>query len=399
MPSENGNAVVAQSGGPTAVINQSVVGVVQAARELNLCSTVFGARHGVRGMITGDFIELQNIPDDQLDAIAQTPSAALGSSRDKPDEAYCEKILDALIAKDIRYFFYIGGNDSSDTCRIVNEVAKQRGHEMRCFHIPKTIDNDLVKNDHTPGYASAARYVAKAFMGDNLDNRALPGIKINVVMGRHAGFLTAAAALLRQDERDGPHLVYCPERAFDLDAFAARVDEIYTKLGRCQIAVSEGIQDANGESLGAKFIKGEADAHGNIQLAGSGALGDNLADYLKKKLTPAGGKPLRVRADTLGYAQRCYPDPSPIDQREAFGAAKKAVQCAASGEHPDGSIALVRTNGNEYGCDFERIELTDVAAKTRHMPDEWLAGDDNVTSEFIEWLRPLVGEMPAGGRL
>ena len=393
------NAVVAQSGGPTAVINQSVVGVIRAARELNLCSTVYGSRHGVRGMITDDFVELQNIPDDRLDAIANTPSAALGSSRDKPDQAYCEKIIDALIAKDIRSFFYIGGNDSSDTCRIVNEVAKSKGHEMRCFHVPKTIDNDLVMNDHTPGYASAARYVAKAFMGDNLDNAALPGIKINVVMGRHAGFLTAAAALTRRDEADGPHLVYCPERAFDLDAFAGRVDEIYSKHGRCQIAISEGIQDKDGQSLGAKFIKGEADAHGNVQLAGSGALGDNLADYLKQKLTPAGGKPPRVRADTLGYPQRCYPDPSPIDQREAYGAARKAVEVCASGEHPDGSIALVRKGGSEYGCDFERIELTDVAAKTRHMPDEWFKGDDNVSDVFVEWLRPLVGEMPEVGRI
>lgn len=395
MASGKGNAVVAQSGGPTAVINQSVVGVVQTAKALGLCDVIYGARHGVRGMIEDWFVELQGIADDRLERIAKTPSAGLGSSRDKPDASYCEKILDALTAKDIRYFFYIGGNDSSDTCRLVNEGAKKRGIEMRCFHVPKTIDNDLVKNDHTPGYASAARYVAKAFMGDNLDNRALPGIKINVVMGRHAGFLTGAAALMRRDESDGPHLVYVPERAFDLDAFANRVGEVFAKHGRCQIAVSEGIQDADGESLGAKFIKGEADAHGNVQLAGSGALGDNLADYLKKKLTPAGGKPPRVRADTLGYPQRCYPDASPVDQCEAYGAAKKAVELCASGEFEDGSVALVRKSGSTYGCDFERIELTDVAAKTRHMPDEWInASGDGVTDEFVEWLRPLVGEMP-----
>jgi 6-phosphofructokinase 1 len=399
MAENKGNAVVAQSGGPTAVINQSVVGVVQAAKELGLCEAVLGARHGVRGMVEGDFVELQGFEDDRLEAIAGTPSAALGSTRDKPDEAYCERILESLVKQGVRYFFYIGGNDSSDTCRIVNEVAKDRGHEMRCFHVPKTIDNDLVENDHTPGYASAARYVAKAFLGDALDNRALPGIKINVVMGRHAGFLTGAAALCREEEADGPQLVYVPERAFDLDAFARRVDEMYTRHGRCQIAVSEGIQDANGESIGAKLIEGEKDAHGNVQLSGSGALGDQLASYLKTALTPAGGKPPRVRADTLGYPQRCYPDASPVDQCEARGVGRFAVECANSGDI-DGSIAIVRKGGGEYGVEFKRVELSDVAAKTRHMPDEWInEKGDGVTEAFLEWLRPLVGEMPVVGRV
>jgi len=399
MAMGKGNAVVAQSGGPTAVINQSIVGVVQAAKELGICERIYGSRHGVRGMIEDDFVEMQGIDDARLEAIANTPSAALGSSRDKPDAAYCEKILESLVAKDIRYFFYTGGNDSSDTCRIVNEVAKAKGHELRCFHVPKTIDNDLVENDHTPGYASAARYVAKAFMGDNLDNRSIPGIKINVVMGRDAGFLTAASALLRQDESDGPHLIYLPERAFDLDAFTARVESIFATHGRCQIAISEGVQDANGESIGAKFIKGEADAHGNAQLSGSGALGDQLAIYIKDKLTPAGGKPPRVRADTLGYQQRCYPDASVVDQREARGVGRYAVEVAAEGTHGDGSIAIVRNPGTTYSTSFKRIELTDVAAKTRHMPDEWIAGDDNVTDAFIEWLTPMVGEMPVIGRI
>lgn len=271
-----GNAVVAQSGGPTAVINQSLVGVVERWRDLakDGGGRVFGARHGVRGMIEDRFLDLTETPAETLEAVAGTPSAALGSSRDKPDEAYCQKIIAALKARDIRNFFYIGGNDSSDTCRIVDELSRKSGYAMRCFHVPKTVDNDLMENDHTPGYPSAARYVALAFMGDNLDNASLPGIKINVVMGRHAGFLTGAAALSKQREEDGPHLVYLPEVAFDLDRFVADVEGVYKKHKRCQIAVSEGIQDSDDTAIAATLTGDEKDAHGNVQLSGSGALGE-----------------------------------------------------------------------------------------------------------------------------
>ncbi|MCC7407992.1 MAG: diphosphate--fructose-6-phosphate 1-phosphotransferase, partial [Phycisphaeraceae bacterium] len=203
-----GNVVIGQSGGPTAVINQSLVGVVEALRDRRGSAKILGAHHAVKGVVNEDFIELHDIPQDRLDRVAQTPSSALGSSRDKPDEAYCKKILDVFAKQNVRYFFYIGGNDSSDTCRIVNELAKKDGYPLRCFHVPKTIDNDLVHNDHTPGFGSAAKFVAQAFIGDNLDNRALPGIKINVIMGRHAGFLTAASMLARQNPVDGPHLIY-----------------------------------------------------------------------------------------------------------------------------------------------------------------------------------------------
>src|SRR5690606_27042577 len=160
--------------------------------------------------------------------------------------AYCERIFETCRRHDVRYFFYIGGNDSSDTCRIVNRIADSSGYELRCFHIPKTIDNDLLENDHTPGFPSAARFVAWSFAADDLDNAALPGIKINVVMGRHAGFLTAASALARTHEKAGPHLIYVPERKFDLERFAADVDRVYTQHGRCLIAVSEGIQNEDG---------------------------------------------------------------------------------------------------------------------------------------------------------
>ncbi|MCA9294469.1 MAG: 6-phosphofructokinase [Phycisphaerales bacterium] len=393
-----GNAVIGQSGGPTAVINQSLVGVIEGLRGTSGLEQVLGMRHGVRGLTTDQLTRLDTIAQPQLDLIAATPSAALGSTRDKPDAAYCERILAGCKKHNVRWFFYIGGNDSSDTCRIVNDLARSSNYDMHCFHVPKTIDNDLMKNDHTPGYASAARYVAKAFMGDNLDNASIPGIKINVVMGRHAGFLTAAAALGRAHADDGPHIVCLPERTFDMDAFTARVEQCVKQFGRCQIALSEGVQDKDGNAIGATLIKGETDAHGNVQLSGSGALGDQMAEVLKKRLTPAGGKAPRVRADTLGYPQRCYPDASPIDQSEARAAGRFAAELAKKGER-DGSIAIVRKSDAPYASDTVRVELTDVAAKTRHMPDDFLDGDFNVSKKFINWLTPLVGNMPKMGRV
>ena len=279
----SGNAVIGQSGGPTAVINQSLVGLVEGL-QAGLATSgkvkrILGMRHGVRGLVKegeGGLVDLAAIDTAKLEAIAATPSAALGSTRDKPDDAYCERILDGCRRNDIRYFFYIGGNDSADTCRIVSEKAAAARYELRCFHVPKTIDNDLLENDHTPGFPSAARYVALAHMGDALDNASLGGIKINVVMGRNAGFLTAAAALARGAATDGapadrpaPHLIYLPEVPVSTDAFLADVEAVYAQLGRCQIAVSEGIRDETGAEIGPKLMRSdERDAHGNVQLSG-----------------------------------------------------------------------------------------------------------------------------------
>jgi len=396
MPTDliHGAAVIGQSGGPTAVINESLVGAVLELQHHEAITKIYGARNGVRGMINNNYVDLSDTPVDVLDRIGRTPSAALGSTRDKPDADYCERIFESLRARDVRYFFYIGGNDSSDTCRIVNELSDQAGYELRCFHIPKTIDNDLMENDHTPGFPSAARFVAKAFTGDNLDNKALPGIKINIVMGRHAGFLTAAAALARHGETDGPHLIYLPERHFDPEKFVADVDRVYSEHGRCLIAVSEGIHNAKGESIAHSLSQtGEVDAHGNVQLSGSGALGDFLANLLRTELTPEGGKPPRVRADTLGYMQRCYPDASPVDQKEARACGAKAAEIAMTGDL-DGSIALKRSSNDPYRAEPKVVKLTSVAAKTRVMPEDYLKGDNDVSDAFMEYITPLVGEMP-----
>lgn len=391
-----GNAIIGQSGGPTAVINQSLVGVVETLAPTvssGPINKILGMRHGVRGLLEENLIDLTDTSKDTLEAIAGTPSAALGSTRDKPDAAYCEQIFETLKRNDVRYFFYAGGNDSSDTCRIVNELSNEAGYELRCFHIPKTVDNDLMENDHTPGYASAARYVAKAFAGDDRDNASLPGVKVNIVMGRHAGFLTAAAGLLRGTAADGPHLIYLPEVPISIDDIVGDVDRCMTEHGRCQVAVSEGIVDPSGEAIGAKLIGGEVDAHGNVQLSGSGALGDNIAALLKAKLKPVGGKAPRVRTDTLGYAQRSYPDASSIDQLEARAAAQAAARCALSGDL-DGSIAIKRVSTDPYEARMERVDLSLVAAKTRHVPEEFLSERGEVSPSFFNWLRPLVGPMP-----
>jgi len=391
----SGKILVAQGGGPTAVINQSLVGVVLEARRHKGIARVYGARHGVRGILNEDFVDLTQETSHNLELVASTPSSALGSTRDKPDLAYCQQIFQVLKAHDIGYFFYIGGNDSSDTVRIVSEQAQQASYPLRCIHIPKTIDNDLVGNDHTPGFPSAARFVAQAFSGANLDNASLPGVYLAVVMGRHAGFLTAASALGKKFDDDGPHLIYLPERVFELERFLADVKATYERLGRCVIAVSEGIHDTQGEPILAQLTRElERDAHGNVQLSGSGALADLLCEEIKSKL-----KIKRVRGDTFGYVQRSFVGcVSDVDQREAREVGEKAVQYAIWGEH-DGSVAIRRVGF--YAVDYELLPLDAVAGKTRVMDEAFIsASGTDVTDAFRLYLRPLLGSgMPDAFRL
>ena len=296
MDKLTGKAIIAMGGGPTAVINQSLVGAVLEARQYPHITQFYGAFQGVQGLVKEQLVNLSEATRHNLELVARTPGAGIRSTRDKPDEAYCAKIFDVCKAHGVHYFFYIGGNDSAETCRIVRDQARQAGYELRVMHIPKTIDNDLRVTDHCPGYGSAARFVAQAFSGANLDNRSIPGVYIGVVMGRHAGFLTAASVFARKYEDDGPHLIYVPERPFDTEEFVASVDRIYSKFGRCVIAVSEGVQDAAGTPVIAALAKEvERDADGNIQLSGTGALGDALGNVVKARL-----KIKRVRSDTFG---------------------------------------------------------------------------------------------------
>jgi 6-phosphofructokinase 1 len=393
MAISKGNAVIGQSGGPTSVINQSLVGVILAERKCGHIGTLLGAQHGVRGIVDEKFIKLNDAPEDLLARIANTPAAALGSTRDKPDQEYCEKIFRVFAKNDVRFFFYTGGNDSADTARIVSELAAKEGYDLKVFHIPKTIDNDLRVHDHSPGYGSAAKFVAAAIMGDNYDNRSLPGIKVDVIMGRHAGFLAAASVLARQHDDDGPHLIYVPEAPFDESKFLGDVDRVYKKHGRCLIAVSEGIVHTDGKTWAEKMTEGvERDSHGNVQLSGTGALGDYLLDIAKNNL----GKKLRVRADTFGYLQRSFPGfVSEVDATEARRVGELAVHYSM--EQQSGSVAMRRKPGEKYEIEYFLTPLQTVAKETKHMDAGYIINGNNISDSFKKYVAPLVGPLPKVG--
>jgi len=393
MSAGRGNIVIGQSGGPTHVINQSLVGIVEAAVGARWGGRVLGALHGIKGVLDERFVDLGRESRATLEAVANTPGAALRSVRKKPTREECERALAVFRKHDVRCFFYIGGNDSAETAHILNELAVAQGYELALFHVPKTIDNDLRVTDHCPGYGSAARFVALSFLGDNVDVRSLPGVKLNVVMGRNAGWLTAASALARQHPDDGPHLIYLPERPFSLERFVVDVDAVYKRLGACICAISEGIRDASGQLIASSK---EVDSHGNVQLSGSGVLGDRLAATLRAHL----GEKLRVRADTFGYAQRSFVgSTSPVDASEARAVGREAFALAARGEHAHGSVAIVRTSDHPYAVRFERVELARVARDTRPMEAGLIAGESDVTPAFMDYVRPLAGELPTLARL
>ena len=387
-----GKAVIGQSGGPTAVINKSLVGFIKEALKADF-KEILGAKHGLQGMLNEDFVDLSKLNESQLYGIGRTPAAALGSVRKKPNEKDIEKLVSIFEKENIRNFYYIGGNDSAETAYLVAEGARSSGYEMKAFHIPKTIDNDLLETDHSPGYGSAARFVAHAFQGDDADTRSLKGIKINILMGRHAGWLTAASTLGKATEEDGPHLVYVPEKIFDIESFKKEVKEVYDSLGRCLVAVSEGVHNENGEYFLQTYanetgsgLAGKKDSHGNIQLSGSGALGDTLVNIISENIEGS-----RVRADTFGYLQRSFlADVSEVDAEEAERVGQHAV--IASKEKDSGSVILKRQLSEEYYCEVDTVELNKVAKNTKNMPKEFL--DDkkpSVTNDFFEYAMPLTG--------
>lgn len=389
------NMVIAQSGGPSMVINGSLVGAVLAARDKELTGKkigkIYGAVHGIQGILKGEYLDLRKVTPKKLEAIARTPSSALGSCRMKPTAEDCKAIFEEFKRLNVGYFFYIGGNDSADAARIVAEEAEKEGYPLVAYHIPKTIDNDLRSCDHTPGYGSAARFVASAIRGDDLDNRALGGVKIDVIMGRDAGFLTAAAALARQRPDDGPHLIYLPEVPFSEEKFIKDIQGAMKKFGRCVIAVSEGIRGADGVAIGAKLADGETDSHGNVQMSGTGALGDALAKLVKTK---AGIK--RVRADTFGYLQRSFPGiQSDTDLEEALSAGWAAVEAALTTSITKGTIGIQRAKSKKYGVEYIAMPVQNAAKYTRSVPKEFIAKNGcDVTPAFIEYAKPLVGELP-----
>ena len=387
-----GKAIIGQSGGPTAVINKSLVGFIKEATKSNF-DEIWGARHGIDGILKEDFVDLASINESQLYGIGKTPSAALGSVRKKPTASEIEKIISIFQKLDIRSFFYIGGNDSAETANLISLGADDIGYDMKAFHIPKTIDNDLLETDHTPGYGSAARFVAHAFQGDDAEMRSLKGIKINVLMGRHAGWLTAASTLGKSSEEDGPHLVYLPEKPFEVEGFVNDIKNVYESLGRCVVAVSEGIQNSDHEYFLQTYAKnsgsslaGQKDSHGNIQLSGSGLLGDTLAGIVNENIEGA-----RVRADTFGYLQRSFiADVSEVDADEAERVGRHAVE--VSKDLKSGSIILKRQQSEKYYCDVDVVDLHRVAKNTKNMPVEFLEKNKPyVTNNFFEYAMPLTG--------
>ncbi|GAB4310741.1 MAG: 6-phosphofructokinase [Candidatus Sumerlaeia bacterium] len=432
------NLLVAQSGGPTMVINQSLVGVVEEALKHDGIDRILGGVRGFEGIKENDLVDLRSESLATLERVAQTPGAGLLSCRFKLTRDRCKEIFDVLSRHNVHYFFYIGGNDSALAASILNQIAREHRYELRIFHVPKTVDNDLLVTHHCPGYGSAARYVALAHMGDDMDNRSIKGIKINVCMGRNAGWLTAAAALARQRDDDGPHLIYLPERPLTLKRFVEDVLRVFDRHKRALVAVSEGVCDENGAVLvQSELIRRELaeldmqpvismldacaaveeasggakkDSFGHMQLSGTGLLGDFLAAVVKiyaykhKKI-----KSLRLRADTLGYPQRSMMGVvSSVDQQEAREVGRRAVQYCMRGDI-DGSVAINRLGeeGGPYAVEYFLANLRDVADPERSskeqikiVPDTMIAaGGNDVTQEFIDYARPLVGSLPEKGFL
>jgi ATP-dependent phosphofructokinase / diphosphate-dependent phosphofructokinase len=375
--------VLAQGGGPTAVINATVAGAALEARRRYPGAKVLGARHGVRGVRKGDFIDLSALSENELHLLAATPNAALGSTRDKPDEKYCADILASLKRVSATAFIYIGGNDTAGTQQILDTAA---GGSIACIHAPKTIDNDLVENDHTPGYISAAWFVASGFMSVDLDFRAMTGIYVGIVMGRHAGFLTAAGAAWRRDESDGPHLVCLPERPFSTKQFLDDVARVHARHGRCVVAMSEGVAGEDGRPLVESLLgdRVERDAHGNVRLGG-GALGNAVEAAINEAFPK-----VRARVDTFGYLPRAYATMvGDVDRQEAFDVGEFAVATCSEGS---ASVALTFKDGKAV---LRRMPLDSVAGKTRLMPKEFVAPSGTELSEAgLAYLARLVPKAP-----
>jgi 6-phosphofructokinase 1 len=394
------NALVLQSGGPTAVINQTLAGILTSAKNHSKrIKTVFGAFHGLHGLLYENLLDLSGVSSQVLNGLAHTPGAALGSARLKPKADDLDRVFDVFREHNIRYVFYIGGNDSAEAAQLIRSEANLRNHDLHILHVPKTIDNDLMETDHSPGYGSVARVAAHVLLGDDLDNRSFyNGIKINICMGRHAGWIAAASALARrcveneEPETCGPHLIYLPERDFTENQFLSDIQNTYDRLGRATVVVAEGIAD----QLKNSRFAGEKDEFGNAQLSGSGKLGDHLAKLVEKNIQVRQhlGK-LRVRSDTWGYLQRSLPGiVSETDSREAFEVGAAAVEFMMNGE-TDKTVIIRRISNSPYSSMPDLADLSAVAQKTKLVPSHMLnASGNGVTNAFFDYVLPLAGELP-----
>lgn len=387
MGKVSGNLAVGQSGGPTAVINSSLAGVIQEALAHDEIGEIYGLFRGIAGLLNEQFIDLRRQPPDIIEGLRWTPSSALGTVRYKVTEKDYERILEVLKARNIRYVFYIGGNDSADTSLKLHKLSVAAGYELHVIAVPKTVDNDLFGTDHCPGYPSAARFVATAVRDTGRDTEAMgPArpVKVMEIMGRNAGWLTASAALAREEEGDAPHLVYVPERPVSVEQLLEDVQRCYDEREHAVIAMSEGAQEAPGKTLGEEFAPKEVDAFGHRM---KGGVSEFVASVVKARLG------LRVRIDKPNYLQRCFMVcASPVDLEEAHRVGRRAVEEAVAGR-VQGLAALVRDPGPEYHCSVKFASLEDIANKEKKLPPDFMNEAGNWPTEaFLEYARPLVGE-------
>jgi 6-phosphofructokinase 1 len=382
-----GNLLVGQSGGPTAVINNSLCGVIETAQRNNQIKEIYGALGGIEGVLREEIVDLGMEKPETIRLLSGTPAAALSSCRYKLDkDKDLERILEVFKAHDIRYFFYIGGNDSADTSHEIAKAAKDANYELFVIGIPKTMDNDLVLTDHCPGYPSAARYIAIETLNVSMDAFSLKKrtpVTIIETLGRDSGWVAAASALAKFPKDKGQHLIYLPERPFEQEIFLQDVKKAVDTKGWVLVVVSEGLKDKNG-----KFIseKGMEDSFGHKVLGG-------VSDYLESLLKKAYG--FRIRCNVPGTGQRAAIDrASDIDLEEAYLVGKAAVQYALKGES-DGMVILVRESNEPYSCTTALAPLDEIANKVRPFPDNWINKEGNfVTAEFMEYVQPLVGKLP-----
>lgn len=382
-----GKLVVGQSGGPTQVINNSLVGVIEEALAHDEVTGIYGSLRGIRGVLDDRFVDLARESRETLALLRQTPGAALGTVRYKLKAEDYARVVQVFRAHDVRFFCYIGGNDSMDTAHRVHLAALEAGYELYAIGVPKTVDNDLAYTDHCPGYGSAARFVALAVRDSGRDTESMgrsSPVKIVEIMGRNAGWLTAAAALGRQQEGDPPHLIYVPERPIDDESLVEDVDRIVRERDHCVIALSEGaVPDAGQE---------EVDAFGHKMKGGAA---EYVADIIQEQLE------LKVRLDKPNYLQRSFSSTmSNVDAEEAYGVGRAAVRLAAAGQS-DVMVTLERSRGEVYACDTGMASLEAVANEERLLPEEYVnARGMDVTSAFMDYARPLIGTtLPRVGRL
>ena len=383
-----GACIIGQSGGPTSVINASAYGVIRTALDSEAITKVYGAEHGIKGVLNDRLFDMSAEDAGELENLLYTPSSALGSCRYKiadpdVDDTDFKRILEIFKKYDVRYFFYNGGNDSMDTCNKISKYMQRVGYECRVIGVPKTIDNDLFGTDHCPGYASAAKYIATSCMEVYHDARVYDTGMICVVeiMGRHAGWLTAAASLATAMGA-GPDLIYLPETDFDMDKFISEVRKVYTETGGCMVAVSEGIHYADG-SFVSEAQASATDGFGHAQLGG---LAGMLAEIIKKEI---GAK---VRGIELSLLQRCGAHlASQTDIDESFMAGKAAVENAVAGL-TDKMVGFERSyEGGAYVCRTKLFDLVDVANTEKKVPIEWINAQHNgVERAFIDYALPLI---------